>query len=312
MSELSRLRRSVILVTGAPRSGTTPVGSILARAPGAQAIYEPWGPTGDVRFKTRFPIPGTGGLSRDDVCAFVRDLAEFNIRLKRQVRASYTRDPWYLPTARKIIGTRSRASLLLARINKRRCTHVIWKDPHAVMAVPDIIETGLPVVVTMRPALAHAASYKRLGWRPVLSDIYPRFEERYGRDIHIEAILLRSDEPSYVEAAAALWRMAYSVVAGAAGSPNLHLLDSKMLAYDEISCYQKLFKDLGLSFDRVRSHLTRCVAASRSHNRPAKAVHDWTRSIAYTNSYWQSTLSREEIRQVDTLTRDIELQLFSG
>ena len=300
--------RSVILVTGAPRSGTTPVGVTLSHAPGACLIYEPWGVvTGDRRFRTAFPIPGTDGFNHEDIARFLEDLGGLRLCLKSQRRPSHASEPFYRQWLLKVTGSRALHSLRLARLNPF-CRQIIWKDPFAVLAVPDILQCGIPVVVTVRPPLAHAASYKRLGWRAQLKTIYPRFAERYGGDPLIDDLLTRPTLGA-VETAAAFWRMASGVIATVVDAPGLHIINSSDLEEDETAVYERLFRKLGLRFDRARAYLLKRLEKARAQNRDGKVVHDWSRSVGYTNSYWQTVLSAEEVSRVEALTGDVELAM---
>ncbi|MCV6627035.1 MAG: hypothetical protein OIF38_13110, partial [Cellvibrionaceae bacterium] len=154
---LKTLPRQIILVTGAPRTATTPVGNMLSLAAKTTSIYEPFGLTGYREIKYRFPMTAPeDGLSPQALNALLQKIARFRGRLKPQTRG---RENTSLKA--KFFGTRTRYSLRMARLQPWLNT-VIWKDPHAVMLVPDIVQAGLPVVVTARRPKAHAGSYKRL------------------------------------------------------------------------------------------------------------------------------------------------------
>ncbi len=305
MSTPSSRRRSVILVTGAPRSGTTPVGNTIAQAAGAESIYEPWGPTGDVRFDVRFPIPGTAGFEKSELGRFVDDLAALSLTLKPQVRAGHKKLPFSQQLVRRVLGTRTAHSLRMARL-KWGLSHVVWKDPYAVLAVPDILEVDVPVVVTLRPALAQAASYKRLNWQPNLGAIYPRFKQRYGADADIDRILSSPDEPPKYLAAAILWRMAYTAVSKGIGHPGLHIMSSTSLEHDEVGAYEGLFCGLSLPFESAKRYVEKRNAGSMNQKREATAVHDWNRSVSHTNSYWRSVLTDDEAERVRDLNATLE------
>jgi hypothetical protein len=55
----------LVLVTGAPRTATTPFAHVLSWAKGTHVLYEPMGPTGDRRVPSRFAVPGQPGFSAD-------------------------------------------------------------------------------------------------------------------------------------------------------------------------------------------------------------------------------------------------------
>ena len=64
---IRRSPKRLVLVTGTPRSGTTAVGSILAAAPGARELYEPFNRhVGMVEVDVDFPVVGAGTLDEPD------------------------------------------------------------------------------------------------------------------------------------------------------------------------------------------------------------------------------------------------------
>lgn len=301
--------RRIILVTGAPRTGTTPVGSVLSRSRNAVTLYEPMGPTGDERFDEEFPMPEVGLLKQKDFVGFLSDLAKLQLNPKKQERPSHLSLPIWKQLALKLTGTRSLHSLRIARLKFWSQT-IIWKDPHAVLAVPDILKAGIPVVVTMRPPLAHAASYKRLGWQTEIRPIYERYKQKYGVDQDIEHLLPLESHASAVRSAAIVWRMAYSVIANYQSNQNLYLIQSDQLERDEIGTYARIFEGLNLSFQKASDYLEARSRQSTGQYRDPKSTHDWTRSVRHTNTYWRSMLSPDEIDEVNRTTHDIE-GLFS-
>ncbi|MGJ3230761.1 MAG: hypothetical protein ACFE0P_03100 [Oceanicaulis sp.] len=291
---------TIILVTGAPRTGTTPVGNLLAAAPGAHAIYEPWGPTGDRRFLDRFPIFPSADTAGPRIQSFLDDLSQLKLKLKPQTRPYHAHQSPFRRAILAISGTRTLSSLRAARFARRKKT-LIWKDPNAILALPDILDRGIEVVVTVRPALAHAASYKRLGWSPDLADIYPRYARRYGPDFLIEDTLGHAGPPPAV-GAAALWRMAYSLVARQITQPNLSLVHSNALAKDEEGTYKALFGHLKLDFEAAAGVIRRRRDDDGQAPRNSTAVHDWNRPVFHTNTYWKDVLDPGEIDAVIRLT----------
>lgn len=303
----SHICRKLILVTGAPRTATTPVGDVLNHAPDTTSVYEPMGPTGDIRFSEEFPMPGTVDLDQATFQTFLDDLPCLSLDLKSQKRRNYKALPLHKKLAVNIFGSRTLHSLRLARLDTKAQT-VIWKDPHAVMAMPDILAANIPVVVTVRPALAHAASYKQKNWQSPIHSIYERYKEKYGADEkldhHIAGIV---GKPSAVQAAAAVWRMVYKLALANRAHSNIHFISSLDLERDEIKAYETLFSDLGLPFEKAKAHLEKqAQIRAAADGRDPKKTHDWTRSLQHTNSYWQKTLSDDEVAIVRNLTDDIE------
>lgn len=306
-----RTNRRMILVTGAPRTGTSPVGYVLSQSPCAVSLYEPMGPTGDERFNEEFPMPEVGLLKEKDFLAFLSDLTHLQFSPKKQNRPSHLSLPLWKKLVLKFTGTRSLHSLRIARLKFWSQT-IIWKDPHAVFAVPDILKAGIPIVVTMRPPLAHAASYKRLGWQTCLQPIYERYAKKYGPDQYIERVLTLNGNESFsaVQSAAIVWRMVYSIIAKHQHDEDLHLIQSDDLERDEIETYSRIFDGLSLPFQNASHYLEARSRRSTGQYRAPKATHDWNRSVHHTNTYWKSMLSPDEIDEVNQATHDVK-RLFN-
>jgi hypothetical protein len=303
-AETCLAKRRLILVAGAPRSGTTPVGNLLSKCKGAVSIYEPLGETGLVRINTRFPVVGDGlGLSPSDLEQLIEDLAAFRFGpLKPQARRG--REPSVFT---RLFGSRTLHSMRLARLKPWART-VIWKDPHAIMLVPDLVDTKVDIVVTMRTPRAHAASYKRLGWQAQAGKIYPRWSARFGRCRVCESMLERSNDS--VVSAALLWRMSYLPLVLTDAITGVHLITSAALEADERIAYHRLVRDLALTptlrMERVLSQSRRDAGLSEMSSN----THDWTRSLTSVNNYWRELLTKDEIDVVDAITSDLVPTFF--
>ena len=284
----------VILVTGSPRSGTTPVGDILACLPRTATLYEPMGPTGDQRFAARFPMVGADGLTDAGLAAFIADLAAGRLHLKPQDRPSGgVREK----TIRRLIGSRTALSLRLYRANPF-ARRLIWKDPHAVFCATAVAALGVKTVVTMRPPLAQAASFKRLGWVSQAGEVQRRLARAGELDAAIDALIERhGGDP--VGSAAILWHLAYRRFAGAPGE-NLRLFDLAALGEDEAAGYADLFQWLGQPMPAKA--MRRIARRSGQDARPKPGqVHDFARSARSANAYWSDVLTADEIALVEDL-----------
>lgn len=298
-------RRRLILVTGAPRTATTPVGNLLAQCKGAVSLYEPLGPTGLARIGPWYPMVGDGlGIPREELPGLIEDLAGFRFgKLKPQVREG--RQPTLFT---RIFGSRTQHSFRLARLRPWSAT-VVWKDPHAVLLAPDLAEAGLDVVVTARTPRAHAASYKRLGWRSKAGQVYPRWAARYGRCEVCEAFLGRSEEG--VVSAALLWRMSYLPLVRTGTLGKVHLVTSEALMEDERSTYRNLIRDLSLTPGRGVERTLSKARREAPVGEMSQKTHDWTRSVASVNKYWKDVLSEQDLADVDGITSDVAQRFFA-
>ena len=301
----------LVLVTGAPRSGTTPVGAALALAPGARMIYEPMGPTGDRRIPVGFAIPGQAGLSVDVFRDFLDDLKALRLDLKPQKRRSHANMIFSQRLIRSIIGSRTRLTYWTAKLAPNFAT-LVWKDPMAAFAVPSVLSHGIPTVICIRSPLAHAASFKRKGWTADIASIYPHFRDCYGAVPEIERLIAADQKPKSVASASMLWHLvyllAYRTSCGEFGrfSVPLLLISGTELEANEMQVYCRMYENLGLPFEgRPRRWLEGRAGQAVEDSGGATRTHDWRRSILATNSYWKHTLTDEEVEFVHKLNSRI-------
>jgi hypothetical protein len=293
-----KLRR-LILVTGAPRTATTPVGNLLAQCQGAVSLYEPLGPTGLAAIREPFPIVGDGlGIEPDDLEPLLRDLKSLRLgELRPQTRGGGTAS-----LRGRLVGTRTLHSVRLARLQPWSRT-VIWKDPHAILMVPDLVETDVDVVVTARTPWAHAASYKRLGWRSKAAEVYPRWSRKFGPCAVCEKFIDRCADK--VISAALLWRLSYLPLVRTNSLERVHLVTSDALERDERATYRRLLDALGLSATRGVQRTLGAPRREAAVSDMRHKAHDWNRSLASLNRYWQDVLSEEDLTNIRAITEDL-------
>ncbi len=296
--------RKLILVTGAPRTATTPVGNMLSTARRTVSLYEPVGPTGVRKIEGRFPMLSST-FDEDDLSELMEDFRNLRFGfLKSQQRGRNT-----FSWRRAIFGGRTNASLRLAQLQPWS-SNLIWKDPHAIFLAPDVARLGVDVVVTIRRAMAHAGSYARLGWRSRAAEIYPIWAKRFGTCPILEAALPDSNDP--VISSALIWRLSYLGLLRAGAMSSVRFVTSDALMQNERQTYSSLFDHLGLVPTRKTEFELARIKTDTSVAPKSGKVHDWNRSAASANSYWQGLLSIDDKRRVEKITRDVEDALFDG
>lgn len=301
--------RRLIIVTGAPRSATSPVGSMLATAQATAQLYEPMGPTGAREIPARFAMPGEAGFSVEQATAFLEIMGRLEYLLKPQGRAAYQNLGIMARLARQITGSQSRTTLLAAKL-RPRLKNVICKDPHAAFLAPLAASKGVDVVICLRSPEAHAASFKRLSWRPIAAEVYDRYRALHGPLAGIEA-LQRHRELSArpVIAATQLWHVINHTLYHALIGPNaarFHLVSSRALEMDESQVYRKVFERLDLTPSaKTKSQMKSREAAQMNTKVSADKVHDFHRSMKTVNNYWTELLDPEEIEIIQELNAEL-------
>src|SRR6476620_8525932 len=120
-----------ILVTGCPRSGTTPVGANLALAPGTRYLYEPFNPRYGLRSISRhYEVPGANGFSLNQFDRCVDAIRRLRLELKGY---DWRAEEGWRRLVKRVVGSRCQVSYWLCRLDWSLHT-VIWKDPTACLA----------------------------------------------------------------------------------------------------------------------------------------------------------------------------------
>jgi hypothetical protein len=302
-----------VLVTGCPRSGTTPVGTNLALAAGAQYLYEPFNPSYGLRAITRYyQVPGADGFSPGDLDACVQAIRTLRLDLR-----SYAgrHDTGWRRRIKRLIGGRAHLSYWRCRLDWTLDT-IIWKDPIACLSTAAVVDRHrLPVVVTVRPAAAVAASYKRLDWDPGVASVldslaqlgieYPQLRRRW---------LDSAEEPAI--GAALLWTVLYTTLLEWAESrPLMRFLSLQASLDDPVPVYRDLYRWLELPWsERVERELLREAQKGRTgpsaNHQPLPArAHVGRRRLDEINTYGRRLLTATEAGMIEEMTGELWLRL---
>lgn len=294
------LERKLVLVTGAPRSGTTAVGKILALSENTKSLYEPMNfETGDRCVGRYFERPGFGGFSEKTFDDLVERIARLDLRLRRGI---FPNEPLAKKIVKFFVGGQSRQSLLLARLSRHNGT-IIWKDPIAALSARRAVEQwGIPVVVTYRPPEAVAASFKRLGWgfnMPVMNGaLGVAHPQARSRDL--------------VTRAAVLWTLIYHELFDLHRQhPELvSFLPIDMVLRDPHRSYRELAEKLGLFLpeDRLAAAIAK-RSAQKGSVVPSGSAHSRKRDVTQINSYWSRVLTDEELATVRTICAPLQAEI---
>lgn len=300
------LERRVILVTGCPRSGTTPVGSNLALAAGARYLYEPFNPNYGLRAISRFyevPDANDFSLARFDEC--VEKIQRVRLDLKR---FTYPRERGMRRVVKRLLGSRSHMAYRMCRLDWTLRT-VIWKDPTACFCSAAAIDRhDIPVVVTVRPAAAVAASYKRMRWDSSLPQLldslgqigitYPEFFARHSLVQDSQAV-----------GGAMLWWVVYTTLLDwAASRPQMYFFDLQRSIEHPVEAYRGLYGALGLPFSTAVSEALHRTydkakdAKTMSTDTLPQRAHVSGRTLGDVNTYGRKLLSPEERDVIDAMT----------
>ena len=301
MADKPKKAARAVLVTGAPRSGTTPVGELLGGAPGAIELYEPMSySVGDHAVPDWLSVPGQEGFD----LATVDDLVDRILR--RRVKNAFRPDRILGRLGRNRFLNRSRRTAMLARLQPWKGPQ-IWKDPMAFMIAPRVARnTDVPVIITVRDHLSLASSFKRMSWRPPVEGLVSRMQDA-GMPIDPRIPELIKSDLDAARAGAIAWNLLYSTLLREMrdGLPATVIRNSDLMERpDEVR--ERLIAVTGLAVPQPAAAAENGTAGAEPL--PEKA-HIQNRSLESITQYWKKTLDEEQVAFSRNLNDDLWAEL---
>ena len=148
-----------IIISGIPRSGTTPLGKVLSSIEGFSMIYEPFNVNqgiNDIDFN--YPYPGKN-ISVKEFQSIFNNLIKFKSSFKK----GYLKHDNFIKRIIKIIiGNESSISYLKAKKNSS-IKQLLIKDPFLLFSSEEL-SLNHKVIICYRPLMPLAGSFKRMKW----------------------------------------------------------------------------------------------------------------------------------------------------
>ena len=284
-----------VLVTGAPRSGTTWVGRTLTLSGELGELYEPFNPTAH---QARWFDPPEFYLYVDERNA---DLYGADLRALSRLQFPLTR-------------VRSRTSLRTwrtARDHRRRHRTPLVKDPLALFSTPWLAaELGFRPVIVVRHPAAFVSSLTRVGWQvrfgswlrqPLLMDsLLAPWAERIAR--------ADASERDVISDGALLWAVCNDVVRRWRDDhPDWLIMRHEDLAAEPETAFADLYRSLQLTWTEP---VARMIRASTSADNPADVSssgvqHELARDSRGVTTVWRTRLSESEVGVVRDITAEV-------
>lgn len=297
-----------ILVTGSHRSGTTWVGRILASAPGAAYIDEP------------FNVDLRPSVNPRPFADWFTYLCDENAGDYRAIFASMLR--FRYPFACHLAGARS-ARKAAKRVldgarfafHAARRARPILKDPIAVFSAEWLARAfDMEVVVLVRHPAAFCASLKAKGWafdvRHLLRQ--PLLMERHLAPWRGAIEAHAAGSPDIVEQGILLWNCIYGHLDGCrARHPDWLFLKHEDLSADPPARFRPVFERLGLRF---APRVARRIARMSGPGNPVEPAdrRGLVRDSRANIGRWKRRLSAEEIRRIRDGTADVAPAFYAG
>ncbi|MCB1351968.1 MAG: sulfotransferase [Rhodobacteraceae bacterium] len=305
------MQRPPILVTGSHRSGSTWVGNILALAPRAGYVHEPFNRhcmPGICRagFPHWFQYVHEGDPESSHYRACLQDTLSWRYSPRAQLRN--LQGVW--DTARML---RDMSHFRLRRLLKER---VIMKDPIAFFSSEWLARSfGMDVVMVIRHPAAFVASIKAAKWvlhyRTFLEQ--PALMEDLLADFREEIEAMAGQEDDTLQSAILLWRIIHQQISEwQTAHPDWIFLRHEDLSRDPEAEFRALYDRLGLEFtEKVRRDMQQYTGQQRSkgpqlYNR-ARIIRDSRSNILR----WKERLSPEEIATIRQAVEPISSRFYT-
>lgn len=313
--------RKRILVTGAPRSGTTWTGRMIARAPGMGYIHEPFTPEDGVLSGFANPLTGFEYITEENSYKFEKYLENL-LDFKYPVRTNLVHSK-----SAKEAGQMLWVFADLSKQRLRRNTAVM-KDPVAVFSAPWLARRfDMNVVVMIRHPAAFCASLKALNWKfdfnHFLAQPHLMGETRLA-DFESEIRYFAANEQDIILQGALLWNCIYAVINEyRLRYPGWLFLKHEELSMDPVDSFQKIYAELGLEFTtKVRAAIEESSSGqsfqrqiSRVTLNPFEQVRNDEFSLRRNSKVdvlkWKSRLSDHEILTIRERTSDVSRLFYS-
>jgi hypothetical protein len=299
---------SPILVTGAPRSGTTWVGRTLAESPGVRYVHEP--------FNISAPQCRCGIKLSHWFYYAKGEEAPLNRHLNHLLSSPI--HPVNIINAFDAVLTRGRRreglKKLKAIVTSLGTNRPLVKDPLAVFAAEWLAaQFNMKVLVLIRHPAAFVSSYKALNWThafshflqqpQLLHDCLPSFVneiEEYSKE-----------DRNLIDQASLLWRLiTFQIHCYQRTHPEWIFVRYEDLARDPLTVLGHIFQRVDLPFtDRIRIKIINdSTDQNQSSAHGAYGIHRDSRSNLL---MWKQRLTTAEIRQIRHNVRDVSEYFYA-
>lgn len=306
--------KAPILVTGAPRSGTTFLGKMLSLHPSVAYIDEPFNKeTGLEGIDRHYAF-----ITKDDpeleakYAALVHDLlagkSNFRSSTLRPQTSSALRK-----AARQLLVSRENIEYKLNAKNPLK-TRQLLKDPMACLSTEYLHrEMGMHAVVIMRHPASTIASYKRLGWRFGLHDFTSQKELMQQ---HLAPVFAQVDASklSPIQEWAYFWLGIHTVLDEfLRKNSTMLLVRHEDLSLKPLHYLKWLYEKLELPFtEKIKQQIIDHTNADNPADPTNNAAHVLKRNSAENIHRWKQMLTTEEIAEIKRITAPVADKYYTA
>lgn len=293
-----------ILITGAPRSGTTYIGKVLEKNNNYIYFHEPFRDNHGVQgINHRFPFAQSFNYSKI-VDEFFNGGAKFIIKK----HAKNTIWEYYI---KKLIGNRDEIKYKNYFNNKKQCKSLLLKDPFASFLSDYIFSKEYAKVITVvRHPMAFYYSLKQKKSDFDFKNFLDQKEliEVYFKD-EVE-LIKNARNLTYEERIALLWKCINKVFTAVEnkhrGKDGWLLVKHEDISTSPIDFFQTLCNRLQISFTKEMEQFI----IETSYNKgkilaEGNIWHDFKRDSSALKEYWKQVVTKEQVQRIYNITSEI-------
>ncbi len=293
-----------ILITGAPRSGTTYIGKVLEKASNYMYFHEPFRDNHGIQgINHRFPFTQSFNYAKI-VDEFFNGKAKFIIK-KHDENKNWE---FYL---KKLLGNRDQINYRKYFQGKTSSRKLLLKDPIASFLSDYIFSKGYAkVIIVVRHPMAFYYSLKQKKSDFDFGNFLDQ-KELINEYLNDEVELMkRANDLQYEERIALLWKCIYKVLTAIGnkhrGKDGWFVVLHEDISNSPVKFFQTLCDRLQIQFNKKME--TFVVDTSFNKGKilaQGNTRHDFKRDSNALKEYWKQMVTEEQVKTIYDITSDV-------
>ena len=294
-----------IIISGIPRSGTTPLGSVLSSIKGFSMIYEPFNANqGIIDVHFNYLYPGKN-ISVEQFQSIFNNLIQFKSSFKKGYLKN---DSLAKRIFKTFFGNESSLSYLKAK-KSLSTNQLLIKDPFLLFCSKELC-LNHKVIICYRPLMALAGSFKRMKWD------FKEFEDliNFFPPNSIKSLRFKANDKisSNVVGAIQFYELFYNYMNSINSNKNLYFFSQQKFSTDPIEEITNVLKWLELEVSDEIIQLSQSLnkgKRSNIHIPNQNIQHDPNYNKKYSNEYYELVLTKEEIDLINAFVAEERFEL---
>ena len=284
-----------IIISGMPRTGTTPLGRIISSLDDLSMIYEPFNAKqGVTSIEFNYPYPGNN-ISENRFNKIFNDLIHLKSKFKTGILST---DPILKKIFKYFIGNESSISFHRVRLFKND-NRLLIKDPFLIFSSAELSK-NYKIIFCERPLKPLASSFKRMNWNFTEYDKLSKFFS----ESELKARMLKPSEKisSEVVGAIQFYELVDLYKSKIDANKNIYYFSQDKLVEDSIVEVKSLFEWLELEFSETVKKTIAELKNDKNSNKnfPRKNIqHDMRYNKKFSNKYFTEVLTLHEIELIE-------------